>query len=123
MRNDIEQPINVLMKLLILPQSSRRLPELVVGALLSSTYARAGNADTPVKTEILAQNTSSWDGTSYKAYPRDQPQITILKVTIPPHITLQWHTHPIPSAGFVLSGELTLETKDGKDDISSRGRP
>ena len=90
--------------------------KLTVAALLASslpTYAAADNASSPIKTETLIQSTSAWDGTPYKAYPTGQPQITILKITIAPHTTMKWHTHPIPEAGYVLSGEFTIETKDG----------
>ena len=46
-------------------------------------------------------------------YPDSQPQITLLKIMIAPHATLQWHSDPMPNAGYVLSGELTLEKEDG----------
>jgi quercetin dioxygenase-like cupin family protein len=41
------------------------------------------------------------------------PQITILKITIAPHTTMKWHSHPLPNAGYILSGELTIEREDG----------
>ena len=66
-----------------------------------------------VKTEILAKSTSSWDGTPYQSYPSGQPEVTVVKITIPAHTTLKWHTHPMPNAGYILSGELTVEKKDG----------
>jgi quercetin dioxygenase-like cupin family protein len=66
-----------------------------------------------VKTEILAKSTSSWDGTPYKTYPAGQPEVTVVKITIPAHTTLKWHTHPMPNAGYVVSGELTVEKQDG----------
>jgi quercetin dioxygenase-like cupin family protein len=66
-----------------------------------------------VKSEILAKSTSSWDGTPYQSYPSGQPEVTVVKITIPAHTTLKWHTHPMPNAGYILSGELTVEKKDG----------
>jgi quercetin dioxygenase-like cupin family protein len=66
-----------------------------------------------LEVETLIQSTSSWDGTPYKAYPTGRPQITVLKITIPPHTTMKWHSHPMPNAGYILSGELTIEKKDG----------
>ena len=50
----------------------------------------------------------SWDSSPYTSYPSGQPQITVLKITIPPN----WHRHPIISVGYVLSGHLTLEKRD-----------
>jgi quercetin dioxygenase-like cupin family protein len=63
--------------------------------------------------ETLTKTTSSWDETPLKSYPSGQPEITVLKITIPPHTALKWHTHPMPNAGYILSGEITLEKKDG----------
>lgn len=66
-----------------------------------------------VQSESLLTTTSSWDGTPYTAYPTGQPQLSILKITIPAHSQLKWHTHPIPNAAYIVSGELTVEEKDG----------
>ena len=65
----------------------------------------------PVHGEILVQTTQSWNGIAYRAYPNGQPQLTVLKMTIPPHTTLPWHTHAIPNAAYVSSGQLTIEDK------------
>jgi len=66
-----------------------------------------------VQSENLLTTTTSWDGTPYTAYPSGQPQLSILKITIPAHSQLKWHTHPIPNAAYIVSGELTVEEKDG----------
>ena len=63
--------------------------------------------------ETLIQSTSAWDGTAYKPYPSGRPQISVLKITIPPHGVLKWHTHPMPNAAYILSGNLTVEKPDG----------
>jgi quercetin dioxygenase-like cupin family protein len=68
--------------------------------------------DSPVKMEQLLQTTGSWEGTRYASYLRGQPQITVLKITVPPHTALAWHQHPMINAGYVLSGKITLEKKD-----------
>ena len=72
-------------------------------------------ADIPFQyqTEILTQSTSAWDGTPYVSYPAGRPQLTILKITVAAHSTMEWHSHPLPNAGYVLSGELTIEREDG----------
>jgi quercetin dioxygenase-like cupin family protein len=85
-------------------------------ALLSSALlgtAMAEDVSSRIKTETLLQSTESWDGTPYKAYPAGQPKITVLKITIAANTTMKWHSHPMPNAGYVLSGELTVEKKDG----------
>ena len=68
---------------------------------------------TAIKIETLASRTSSWDGTPYAAYPSGQPEITVLRFTIAPRTTMQWHSHPMPNAAYVLSGELIIEKIDG----------
>jgi quercetin dioxygenase-like cupin family protein len=63
--------------------------------------------------ETLLQTTQSWNGKPYTHYPIGQPQLTTLKVTIAPHTSLPWHSHPIPNAVYVLSGTLTLHDRAG----------
>lgn len=76
-------------------------------------YDRDADLSLVQQVETLIQSTSSWDGTPYKAYPPGQPQITVLRITLPPHTTMAWHSHPMPIAGYILSGELTIEKRDG----------
>jgi quercetin dioxygenase-like cupin family protein len=100
--------------------SHRRTLEVVMSAavLLAFSplcFAAPENSSSLIQVETLIQSTSSWDGTPYKAYPAGQPQITVLKITVPPHTTMNWHSHPMPSAGYILSGELTIEKKDGTE--------
>ena len=74
--------------------------------------ARAADAS-GVKVDVLMQSTTSWDGVPYAAYPAGQTELTMLKITIAPHTTWPWHTHPMPNAAYVLSGELTVEKAEG----------
>jgi quercetin dioxygenase-like cupin family protein len=73
--------------------------------------------------ETLLQTTQSWNGKSYTHYPSGQPQLTTLKVTIAPHTSLPWHSHPIPNAVYVLSGTLTLHDRaSGKTLVVHQGQ-
>jgi len=90
--------------------------KVMIAALLLSALmysAAAEDASSQIKTETLLQSTASWDGTPYKAYPAGQPKITVLKITIAANTVMKWHSHPFPNAGYILSGELTVEKKDG----------
>ena len=86
-------------------------------ALLASAASGCATAESASQSaigiETLVQSTSAWDATPYSGYPDGQPQISVLRITIAPHTTLEWHSHPMPNAGYVLSGELTLEERDG----------
>lgn len=73
-------------------------------------------ADGPaVRIETLMKTEKSWDGVSYQAYPSGSPELTVLKIVIPPYTALPWHTHPMPNAAYVLSGELTVEKQGSKE--------
>ena len=65
-----------------------------------------------ITAEVLSKGTTSWDGSSLPSYPKGQPEITILKVTIPGQTTLKWHKHPIINAGYMLKGELKVESEN-----------
>jgi quercetin dioxygenase-like cupin family protein len=65
-----------------------------------------------VQMETLLRSGTSWDGTPYTTYPQGAPELTVLKITIPPHSSLPWHTHPMPNAAYVLSGQITVEKKE-----------
>ena len=73
------------------------------------------NGQSAVRLETLLRSSESWDGEPYKSYRSGQPELSVLKITLPPHTTLERHCHPMPSAAYVLAGELVLEKKkDGK---------
>ena len=85
----------------------RRLQTLPV---LLALLAAAGTADAAQSTTLL-KTTRSWDGTPYPAYPAGQPQVSVLRIVIPPHSTLAWHHHPVINAAYVLKGALTVEKR------------
>jgi quercetin dioxygenase-like cupin family protein len=84
---------------------------LIVALTSSCIYARDTNT---IQAETLAKAGSSWDGAALPAYPEGEPEITILKFTIPPKTALPWHMHPFINAGVLLSGELTVETESAQ---------
>jgi quercetin dioxygenase-like cupin family protein len=88
----------------------------VIATLLAASVPCFGgteNTSPTIKIEKVIESSSSWDGIPYETYPHGKPQITILKFTIAPHTIMKWHSHPIPNAGYILSGALTIERKDG----------
>ena len=89
------------------------LPLLVSPLLLAATNISAGNHLTveTARVETLLRATASWNGKPYTHYASGQPQLTLLKVTLRPNTALPWHTHPMPNAGYILSGALTLHDR------------
>ena len=75
--------------------------------------ACAGNLNSIV-VEQLAKSSKSWDGESLPEYPKGQPEITILRIKIPPGAELEMHEHPVINSGYLVSGELTVIAKDNK---------
>ncbi|MCP4603660.1 MAG: cupin domain-containing protein [Proteobacteria bacterium] len=81
--------------------------------LLLSNSVWAQDANT-VGVEELAKASSSWDGRALPNYAKGTPEITILKIVIPPKVQLPLHKHPVINAGVLTKGELTVVTKDNK---------
>jgi len=71
------------------------------------------NEASPVVKELV-KTTQSWNGKLLPAYPQGQPEITILRITIPAGARLDTHSHPVINAGVLISGQLTVVAKDGK---------
>lgn len=81
--------------------------------LLLSSHVWARDVG-PVKVEVLAKTSSSWDGETLPDFAKGKPEITILRITIPPKALLPLHKHPVINAGLLLRGELTVVTEDKK---------
>ncbi|MFC1815165.1 cupin domain-containing protein [Thermodesulfobacteriota bacterium] len=62
----------------------------------------------------LVKTSQSWNGKFLPAYPQSQPEITILRISIPAGARLKTHSHPVVNAGVLLSGQLTVVTVDGR---------
>ena len=67
-----------------------------------------GNHQPLIQKEIFPSTSSSWDSEPYTCYPPSQPELSILKITLTPQTQLEWHSHPMPSAAYIVAGELTL---------------
>jgi quercetin dioxygenase-like cupin family protein len=65
--------------------------------------------------EVLVKSTFSWDASELPAYPQGKPEITIIRVIVPPKTKLSIHEHPIISAIVILKGQLTITTERNKE--------
>ena len=75
-----------------------------------------------VKSETLLHTSSAWNNVPYQAYAEGVPELVVRKITIPAHGVLRWHEHPMPTAAYVLSGEITVEEPDGKTQHFAAGQ-
>lgn len=64
------------------------------------------------ESETLLKSGLAWNGQRLESYPSGELEITVMKMTIPAHSELPWHTHPIPNTAYILSGSLTIEDKE-----------
>ena len=67
-----------------------------------------------VSSVTLAMSDKSWDGSSLPTYPKEAPEISVLKITISAHTELQLHKHPIINAGYMVKGSLKVVTDENK---------
>jgi len=66
-----------------------------------------------IEIQELMRANASWNGAAYGAYPEGMAEPVVAKITIPAHKELTWHSHPMPSFAYVLSGEITVEDEKG----------
>ena len=68
----------------------------------------------------LVDAETSWDGGEI-TYPDGQPRITSVILRIDEGDEPPFHCHPIPTMGYVLKGEIEVETADGKKAVFREG--
>lgn len=69
--------------------------------------------DGEIDYSVLAKGSASWDGSELPAYRQGKPEISIVRVVVPPGMKLPSHKHPAINAGVLLSGELTVVSAEG----------
>jgi quercetin dioxygenase-like cupin family protein len=86
---------------------------LLSAAILLLPISRVAQAgpEQAVQTRILVKSTAAWNGRAYEKFGEGRPELTVTRVTIPPHTRLPWHSHPMPSIGYILSGHITVEDR------------
>ncbi|NVK38381.1 MAG: cupin domain-containing protein [Gammaproteobacteria bacterium] len=61
----------------------------------------------------LLKSTTSWDGQAL-SYPKGEAELTSMRLTLKANQALPFHCHPVPTFGYILSGEMEVETAEGK---------
>jgi pimeloyl-ACP methyl ester carboxylesterase/quercetin dioxygenase-like cupin family protein len=70
-------------------------------------------SDSGIEVRELLHTNDSWNGAAYGTYPAGIAEPVVAKITIPANKELTWHSHPMPSFAYVLSGEITVEDNKG----------
>lgn len=91
----------------------KKIVGIIVGLLLVASVAAAEYGG-EIQVQTLAKSTVSWDGQTLPAYPMTQPEITALRIQVPPGASLPRHQHPLINAGFLISGDLTVIKEGGE---------
>ena len=96
---------------------------LIATGFLGVQAARAPEpAANPLQVQTLLQTDKAWDDKPYTAYPAGHPQLSMLRITIPPHTTMEWHRHPAPNAAYVVSGNLKVEKQNKQTKHFTKGQ-
>jgi quercetin dioxygenase-like cupin family protein len=99
----------------------RTIAAVLITSTLLGVQASKKEAS-PLQVKTLLQTDKAWDGTAYESYPAGRPQLSVLQITIPPNTTMEWHRHPIANAAYVVSGNLKVETQDGRTAHFTKGQ-
>ncbi len=78
---------------------------------------------TGIVSEKIVETSTAWDGSPLPPYPTGTPVVSIFKYIFPPHTVTNPHFHKIINCGVVLSGTLTIVTKDGGTHDFKAGEP
>lgn len=73
-----------------------------------------------VEAEEQLKTQTSWDGGAIK-YPQGIAEITSVKLRIEENQMTKFHCHPVPTLGYILQGDLAVETKNGNKIILKEG--
>ena len=73
--------------------------------------------------EKVIQTTTHWNQQPIKEIHIKQPQVTILRITIPAGEKLAMHKHPILNVGYLTKGELTVRSERGDVLVLKAGDP
>lgn len=88
------------------------------------TSALCGADETAkISVQELVKTSIVWNGDALPNYPTGSPQVTLLKITIPPQTRLPWHKHPVINVGYLLAGELKVTAEDGQTLTLRAGDP
>ena len=87
---------------------------VLVSVLLLNVSCKTSKI-TEIQVVKLAETTKSWNGDLLPKYPKGNPKITVLKITIPPKTTLHKHYHPVINSGILLKGELKVVDINGNE--------
>jgi len=85
------------------PESDPAMEQELSRALIDSNAPRS---------QVLMQTTQTWDGGSF-AYPPGEAEVTAVRISLPDGHQADYHCHPMPTFGYIASGRLRVDTRNG----------
>jgi quercetin dioxygenase-like cupin family protein len=85
---------------------------LVVSLPALAEEGHGGSAQ-GVTVQTLVRSDRAWDGARLPPLDASQPEVSVLRITVPPGVKLQRHLHPVINAGVLLQGRLRVESDNG----------
>lgn len=95
---------------------------LILGLLACSSFAFA-DAEAYKKEIAVTPLLKTQTDAAGKAivYPAGSPEVTAVRVVIPPGTQTGWHKHPVPCFAYILEGELHVQIDGGETKILKAG--
>jgi quercetin dioxygenase-like cupin family protein len=72
-----------------------------------------GGSAQGVTVQTLVRSDRSWDGARLPPLGAVQPEVSVLRITVPAGVALERHLHPVINAGVLLQGRLRVESDAG----------
>ncbi len=82
--------------------------------------AGLGGAPAVAGPEVVLKDTKDTLGNTL-VYPEGQAEITGVMITVPVEGSNEWHSHPVPTFGYQMTGELTVEYATGETRVFKAG--
>jgi quercetin dioxygenase-like cupin family protein len=95
----------------------------IITSVLLPFVATPNEADTTKKLsfEILQKTRTSWDGTALPNYPLDLPEVTIVRVIVPPNSRIKPHKHALINVAYVVKGSISVTSATGQNETLHAG--
>jgi quercetin dioxygenase-like cupin family protein len=93
---------------------------VVLLLLFFSSQILAFNDNADVKVIELISSSQSWDNTNI-SFPTGDAEVSAFFVEIQPGGKLPMHFHQVPSFGYIIDGEITVESAIGERKIFRKG--
>jgi quercetin dioxygenase-like cupin family protein len=81
-----------------------------------------GSLGPGVTVQTLSRSDRSWNGALLPPLAAAQPEVHVLRMTVPSGVTLKLHQHPVIHAAVLVQGKLRLETEDGAAQLLEPGQ-